>query len=129
LKRLVFLYCIIAVYPPVKPKYPSGYWPSLISSIEPEEDKLETKLAWHYYEEGQKYHSLKTIQERLSVLGHMNCQQTLDDLKERRTRYYPIYQLSSTPRAARMLPFNQYITKTHVLVIEKSEQAKIIEGV
>jgi len=58
----------------------------------------------------------------------MNCQQTLDDLKERRTRYYPIYQLSSTPRAARMLPFNQYITKTHVLVIEKSEQAKIIEG-
>ncbi len=115
-----------ANYPPIKPKYPPGYLPS--NSFDPEAEKSETKLAWHYFEEGQKYHSLKTIQERLSVLAYMNCQQTLDDLKERRTRFYPIYQLSSSPRAARMLPFNQYITKTHVSVFEKSENPEVIEG-
>lgn len=113
-----------ANYPPVKPKYPPGYWPSNID--DPDATISEPKLAWHYFQEGQKFHSLKTIQERLTVLAYLNCQQTLDDLKERRTRYYPIYQLSSTPKAARMLPFNQFITKTHVSVLDTAEQATSI---
>jgi hypothetical protein len=100
-------------YPPIKPKYPPGYWPNTSSTSESETNN-EIKLAWKYFQDGQKFHSLKTIQERLTVLAYMNVQQTLDDLKERRTRYSPIYKLILTPKSARMLPFNKYITKTHV---------------
>lgn len=82
-----------AIYPPVKPKFPPGNW----------NPDYDPKLAWHYYAEGQKFHSLKTIQERLSVLAYLNIQQTLDDLKVRRTRYYPIYQLSSLSKTPKML--------------------------
>lgn len=105
------------IYPPIKPKYPPGYSPTNDS----ESETNEPRLAWNYYEEGQKYHSLKTIQERLSVLAYLNVQQTLDDLKERRTRYYPIYKLGSIPKSAKMLPFNQFITKTHVSVINNEQ--------
>jgi hypothetical protein len=97
------------IYPPVKPKYPPGEWM-------PEEDPT---LAWLYYDECQKYHSLKTIQERLSVLAYMNVQQTLDDLKVRRTRYYPIYKLDANLKTPRMLPFIKYITKTNLLLAKQ----------
>lgn len=91
-----------ALYPPVKPYYPPGEWPS----------GYDKKLAWHYWEEGEKYTRLKTIQERLSVLAYMNVQQTLDDLRQRRTKFFPIFILSTQPKAPRMSPFSSYITKT-----------------
>lgn len=111
------------LYPPVKPKYPPGYWP--LNDTAAEDPEAEPKLAWHYYNEGQKYHSLKTIQERLSVLAYLNVQQTIDEFKVRRTRYYPIYQLGTIPKAARMLPFNQYITKTHINVLNAENENQI----
>jgi len=98
-----------AIYPPVKPKFPpNGPWL----------DNMNTKLAWSYYEEGQKFHSLKTIQERLSVMAYMNAQQTIDDLKIERVRHYPIFCLSAWPKAPRTLPFAQYITKTNVSMVK-----------
>lgn len=99
-----------AVYPPVKPKFPPGDWLN----------DADTKLAWIYFDEGQKYHSLKTIQERLSILAYLNVQQTITELKERGTRYYPIYKISSLFKTPRMLPFNQYITKTYVASVVKN---------
>lgn len=99
-------------YPPVKPKFPPGEWL----------DKASPKLAWKYYDEGEKFHSLKTIQERLSVMAYLNVQQTLDDLKNRRTKYFPIYQLSSVPKTPQMLEFSQYITKTDLTVKENNEK-------
>lgn len=101
-----------AVYPPVKPKLPPGIW----------EKDVKPKMAWHYYNEGQKFHSLKTIQERLSVMAYLNVQQTLDDLKTRRTRYYPIYKLSAMPKTPQMVPFSQYITKTVISVDQASNK-------
>ena len=98
-----------ANYPPVKPKFPPNA---------PWLNDMSTKLAWSYYEEGQKFHSLKTIQERLSVMAYMNAQKTLDDLKIERVRYYPIFCLSSWPKAPRTLSFAQYITKTNVSVVK-----------
>ncbi|RNA28306.1 vegetative incompatibility WD repeat [Brachionus plicatilis] len=98
-----------ATYPPVKPKLPPGEFSA----------DYDPKLAWLYYEEGQKYTALKTIQERLSVLAYSNVQQTLDDLKQRKTRFFPIYKLSSLSKTPKMLPFNQYITKTHVQSIDE----------
>lgn len=98
-----------AIYPPIKPKFPPGEF----------ESDYDPKLAWFYFNEGQKYTSLKTIQERLSVLAYSNVQQTLDDLKQRKTRFFPIYKLSSLSKTPRMLPFNQYITKTHVQMIDQ----------
>lgn len=103
-----------AVYPPVKPKFPPGEW----NRNEP------PKLAWHYFNEGQKFHSLKTIQERLSVMAYMNVQQTLDDLKTRRTRHYPIYRLSAMPKTPQMLEFSQYITKTSVQVDDNQSETE-----
>ena len=97
-----------AIYPPVKPKFPPGTW----------SNEADTKLAWKYFEEGQKFHSLKTIQERLSVLAYLNIQQTLSDLKARGTRWKPIYITSSLSKTPRMLPFNQYITKTDIKVVK-----------
>ena len=89
-------------YPPVKPKYPPGEFSSGYS----------TSLAWTYFEEGQKFHALKTIQERLAILAYLNVQATLDDLGTRDTRYYPIYKLSSLPKAANSIKFYKYITNT-----------------
>ncbi len=109
-----------AIYPPVKPKFPPGEWAS----------DANPKLAWHYFNEGQKYHSLKTIQERLSVMAYMNVQQTLDDLKVRRTRYFPIYKLQAMPKTPQMLEFTQYITKTSVEVTKSDEkEVKLSEQV
>jgi len=105
-------------YPPVKPKLPPGEWAP----------DATPKLAWHYFNEGQKYHSLKTIQERLSVMAYMNVQQTLDDLKTRRTRYFPIYQLSAMPKTPQMLEFSQYITKTSVEVVDKSSEETAVSA-
>jgi hypothetical protein len=103
-------------YPPVKPKYPPGSaWSA----------DYDPKLAWAYYEEGQKFHALKSIQERLSVMAYLNVQQTLDDLGQRKTRFYPIYQLSSLYKTPRMLPFNQYITKTHLIDEENVTTAPV----
>lgn len=107
-----------AVYPPVKPKLPPGKW----------EDDVKPKLAWHYYNEGQKFHSLKTIQERLSVMAYLNVQQTLDDFKTRRTRYYPIYKLSAMPKTPQMVPFTQYITKTVISVDETSSSKNQLDS-
>lgn len=98
-----------ANYPPVKPKFPPGHF----------SPDYDTKLAWKYYDDGQKYTSLKTIQERLSVMAYSNVQQTLDDLKQRRTRHYPIYLTSSLSKTPKMLPFNQYITKSHVSIVDE----------
>lgn len=92
-------------YPPVKPKFPPGEWP----------DSYDPKLAWLYFDEGEKFSSLKTIQERLSVLAYLNVQQTLDDIKINRTRYYPIYNISACLKSPRTLEFSQYITKTHLI--------------
>ena len=98
-------YLAEANYPPVKPRMPPGVdWP-------PEYDK---SLAWHYWEEGEKYTRLRTIEERMSVLAYMNCQQTLDDLGQRRTRYYPIFQLSSVPKSPKMSSYVNFITKTSI---------------
>jgi hypothetical protein len=97
------------IYPPVKPKYPPGEWL-------PEDDP---ELAWFYFDECQKFHSLKTIQERLSVLAYLNVQQTLDDLKIRRTRYYPIFKLDSVLKTPRILPFIKYITKTNLFLVKQ----------
>lgn len=119
-----------AVYPPVKPKFPPGEWL---------EDSAP-KLAWQYHDEGQKYHSLKSIQERLSVLAYLNVQQTLDDVKKQRTKYFPIYQMSATPKTPQMLAFNQYATKTSVSVadvakpdeqeaLDKTVSAKLYEQI
>jgi hypothetical protein len=93
-----------ANYPPVKPQYPPGRWP----------DGYDSRLAWKYFEEGEKYHSLKTVQERLSVMAYMNVQQTIDDLKIRRTKFYPIYQISSLLKSPKMLDYIQYITQTRI---------------
>ncbi|CAF0943793.1 unnamed protein product [Brachionus calyciflorus] len=101
-----------AIYPPVKPKLPPGEF----------HEDYDPKLAWLYHDEGHKYTSLKTIQERLSVLAYSNVQQTLDDLKQRRTRFYPIYQTSTISKTPRMLPFNQYITKTHVQMTDDTNK-------
>lgn len=104
-----------AYYPPVKPKYPPGAWP----------ENYDTKRAWTYYDEGQKFHSLKTIQERLAVMAYMNAQQTLDEFKQIRTRFYPIFQVNSLYNCPRMLPFNQYITNTRVEMAETSEEKPV----
>lgn len=107
-----------ALYPPVKPKFPPGHFTP----------DYDSKLAWHYYEEGQKFTSLKTIQERLSVMAYLNVQQTLDDYKQRKTRFFPIFQVSSLPKTPKMLSFNKYITKTHVEVVdESSEKSQNVE--
>jgi hypothetical protein len=92
------------LYPLVKPEYPPGFW----------DKSYDSKLAWHYHNEGQKYHSLKTIQERLSVLAYLNVQKTIDEFNQIRHRFYPIYIASAAPKTPRMLKFNQYITKTHI---------------
>lgn len=105
-----------AIYPPVKPKFPPGEFAN----------DYDPKLAWLYYEEGQKFTSLKTIQERLSILAYSNVQQTLDDLKQRKTRFFPIYKLSSLSKSPKMLPFNQYITKTHLELI--NQQTKLLSS-
>ena len=97
-------YLTEAIYPPVKPKLPPGKW----------SDKIEPKLAWKYFEEEQKFHSIKTIEERLSILAYSNIQQTLDDMKLKGTRWRPIHLISSLSKTPRMLPFNQYITKTDI---------------
>jgi hypothetical protein len=93
-----------ANYPPVKPKLPPGVW----------SENVEPSLAWKYFEEGQKFHSLKSVQERMSVMAYSNIQQTLSDLKVRGTRWSPIHIVSSLSKTPRMLPFNQYITKTDI---------------
>lgn len=103
------------IYPPVKPKYPPGEF----------SNDYDPKLAWKYFEDGQKYTSLKTIQERLSVMAYLNVQQTLDDYRQRKTRFFPIYQTSSISKTPRMLPFNQYITKTHLEVQDKTKVEQI----
>lgn len=95
-------------YPPIKPRMPPGDWP----------EDYEKNLAWKYWEEGQKFTSLKTIQERLSVLAYLNVQQTLDDLRQRRTRYYPIFMLSAIPKTPRMSPFVNFITKTSLKIVK-----------
>lgn len=100
------LYSEEAYYPPVKPEYPpNGHW-----------SKLEPSLAWRYYNDGVKFHTLKTIQERLTVLAYMNIQSTLDDIGLRRIRHYPIFQLSAMPPAVDSLKFRQYITNTHLAI-------------
>ena len=99
-----------ANYPPVKPRMPPGEWP----------EEYESKLAWRYWEEGEKYTRLRTIQERLSVLAYLNVQQTLDDLKQRRTRHYPIFLLSALPSTPKMSPYVSYITKTHLQTVKST---------
>lgn len=99
------------IYPPVKPKFPPGQW----------SEETSPKLAWLYYNDGQKFHSLKTIQERLSVMAYLNVQQTIDTWKVRRTKYSPIYQLSAMPKTPEMLEFSQYITKTSLSVNEQKK--------
>lgn len=91
-------------YPPVKPQYPPGTF----------NEHIKPSLAWHYYEEGEKFHSLKTIQERMSVMAYLNIQSTLDDIGKRRIRHYPLHLVSALPAAVRTTQFNQYITKTHL---------------
>ena len=103
-----------ANYPPIKPKLPPGNWP----------DDVEPSQAWNYFEDGQKFHSLKTIQERLTILAYSNIQQTLSDLKVRGTRWSPIHIVSSLSKTPRMLPFNQYITKTDIKVTNDSIDGK-----
>jgi hypothetical protein len=93
------------IYPPVKPKYPPGDWP----------DNYDTNLAWKYFEDGEKYKSLKTIQERMTILAYSNIQQTIDDLNIKRTRHFPIYSISGLLKSPKMLDFIQYITKTQLL--------------
>lgn len=93
-----------ASYPPVKPKLPPGSWP----------DDVEPSSAWKYFDDGQRFHSLKTIQERLTVMAYSNIQQTLNELRVRGTRWSPIHIVSSISKTPRMLPFNQYITKTDI---------------
>jgi hypothetical protein len=97
-----------ALYPPVKPQLPPGHWP----------ENYDPKVAWRYFSDGQKFHSLKTIQERLAVQAYMNVQQTIDDLGQVKTRYFPIFQVSAMYNSPRLLPFHQYITKTHVEAVE-----------
>ena len=124
------------IYPPVKPKYPPGIeWTTNgaaektataaavavaaeVTKTEPA--AYEPRLAWTYYAEGQKFHSLRTIQERLSVLAFLNVRQSLDDLKVRRTHYSPIFKLSGLPRTPGTLPFTQHITKTDVKPLERA---------
>ncbi len=108
-----------AVYPPVKPKFPPGEW----------EQDSAPKSAWLYHDEGRKFHSLRSIQERLSVLAYLNVQQTLDDVKAQRTKYYPIYQLSATAKAPQMLAFSQYATKTSVSVasVPKPDHTELLD--
>jgi len=106
-----------ANYPPVKPRMPPGEWPK----------DYEKSLAWHYWEEGEKFTRLKTIQERLSVLAYLNVQQTLDDLKQRRTRHYPIFRLSALPKTPRMSPFVSFITKTSLETVKSTSIVSLIE--
>jgi hypothetical protein len=94
-----------AIYPPVKPNYPPGDWP----------ENYDVNLAWKYFEDGEKYKALKTIQERMSILAYSNVQQTIDDLNIKRTRHFPIYTISSLLKSPKMLDFTQYITKTHLM--------------
>jgi hypothetical protein len=89
----------------VKPKLPPGHTWS---------DHIEPNHAWTHYEQGHKFHSLKTIQERLSVMAYSNIQQTLNDLKQKGTRWSPIHQTSSLTKTPKQLGFNQYITMTDV---------------
>lgn len=103
-----------ANYPPVKPRLPPGEWPT----------DYRPSLAWRYWEEGEKFTRLKTIQERLSVMAYLNVQQTLDDLKQRRTRYFPIFLLSAVPKTPHMSPFVSYITKTRIETVSKAVSTK-----
>lgn len=104
-----------AIYPPVKPKLPPGEWPS----------DYDPRRAWFYWEEGEKYTRLKTVQERLSVLAYMNVQQTLDDLKQRKTRYFPIFLLSAVPKAPRMSPYVSFITKTNLNIVKEMPMGQL----
>lgn len=97
-----------ANYPPAKPRMPPGEWPQ----------DYEKSLAWKYWEEGEKFTSLKTIQERMSVLAYLNVQQTLDDLRQRRTRHYPIFMLSAVPKTPKMSPYVNFITKTSIETVK-----------
>lgn len=97
-----------AQYPPVKPEYPPGSF----------SDKIDSKIAWHYYEEGLKFHSLKTIQERLTVMAYLNIQPTIDDVGATRMRYYPLWLLDRQSGTPRSKDFMQYITKTHTELVK-----------
>jgi hypothetical protein len=104
-------------YPPVKPKYPTCYtFPANYS----------TQKAWHYFSDGQKYNSLRTIQERLAVMAYLNIQPTIDDLGMTRIRHYPLLQLATMPSAAQSSEQRQYITKTALnpQALEASDQPK-----
>jgi hypothetical protein len=96
------------IYPPVKPKLPPGAWP----------ENYDPACAWRYFTDGQKYHALRTIQERLAIQAYMNVQQTIDDLGQVKTRFHPIFQISAMYSAPRSLPFYQYITKTHIEAVD-----------
>jgi hypothetical protein len=91
------------MYPPVKPKYPTGFNFS---------NEYPTSKAWHYFNEGQKFNSLRTVQERLAVMAYLNIQPTVDDLGVTRIRHFPLLLLNTMPRAAQSSEQRQYITKT-----------------
>jgi hypothetical protein len=99
-----------ALYPPIKPKFPPKFqW----------NNDAKPKLAWYYYNEGQHFHSLKTIQERLAVLAYLNIQPTIDDIGATRLRHYPLFLLNTLPKSANSTEFYQYITKTELEIVEK----------
>lgn len=102
-------------YPPVKPQMPPGEWPQ----------DYEKSMAWHYWQEGEKFTNLKTIQERLSVLAYLNVQQTWTDLGQRRTRYYPIFQLSAIPKTPKMSPYVDFITKTSTEIVKSMPTSSV----
>ena len=106
------LYSEDCLYPPIKPKYPLGFnW----------KETTLPKLAWHYFNEGQNFHKLRTIQERLTVLAYLNIQPTMEEVGFTRMRHYPLFLLTGLPRAANSKNYYQYITKTELETDLKTE--------
>jgi hypothetical protein len=108
------------LYPPIKPKYPTCYTFS---------NDYPPNKAWYYFNEGQKYNSLRTVQERLTVMAYLNTQPTIDDLGVTRIRHYPLLMLNTMPSAAQSSEQRQYITKTmlnpktNAILAESAESA------
>ncbi|KAK3097641.1 hypothetical protein FSP39_011671 [Pinctada imbricata] len=86
-------------YPPIRGKYPPGEWPK-------NEEDMHPDVCWEWYDKGQEFRSLPTIQERLD---HMES--TYFD-KDYGVHTYVYPSLNLSPNS---LEFQQFVTKTALI--------------
>lgn len=77
------------LYPPIKPKYPPGRWGS-----------MDPGYAWLWHQWREESMAIEDPRERIAAL----CEKEMTQLKYSAKFYRP-----------RLLPYHQYITKTHLI--------------